>query len=99
MDSPPKSDQNRSVAVFDSFRTLLRDTRRTNELWLSWSVFLIALSAAVISVIFVDQILLHVLFSAISVVASYQIFRTARFRLNTKAAEVETLSELHLATA
>lgn len=99
MDSPPKSDQNRFVAVFDSFRTLLSDTWRTNDLWLSWSVFLIALSAAVISVIFLDQIFLHVLFSAISVIASYQIFRTARLRLNTNAAEVETLSELHLATA
>ena len=46
-----------------------------------------------------NQPLLQVLFSAISIVSAYLIFRSARLRLNMNAAEVEALSELHLATA
>lgn len=99
MDLLPKSGQNRLVTVFGSFRTLLRDSWRTNQLWFFWSVFLITLSAAVISTTLLNQSLLQVLFSAVSVVSAYLIFRSARLRLNMNAAEVETLSELHLATA
>jgi diguanylate cyclase (GGDEF)-like protein/putative nucleotidyltransferase with HDIG domain len=99
MDLFPTSEQNRSAAVFGSFYTLLRDSWRTNQLWFLWSVFLITLSVAVISATILNQSLLHVLSSVISVVASYLIFRSARLRLNTNAAELETLSELHLATA
>jgi len=99
MDSPPKSEPDRFAAVFDSFCALLRDKRRANQLWLLWSLFVIALSAAVISATILDQLLLHLLFSAVSGVVGYLIFRSARLRQNTNAAEVETLSELHLATA
>jgi diguanylate cyclase (GGDEF)-like protein/putative nucleotidyltransferase with HDIG domain len=98
MDLLPKSEQNRSAAVFGSFRTLLKDRWRRN-LWFFWSLFLITLSAAVVCAVVLNQLLLHLLFSAVSVVVSYLIFRSARLRLNTNAAQVETLSELHLATA
>ena len=90
---------NRLVAVFGAFRTLLRDSWRTNQLCFFWCVFLITLSAAVISTTLLNQPLLQVLFSAISIVSAYLIFRSARLRLNMNAAEVEALSELHLATA
>lgn len=99
MDLLPKSEQNRLVAVFGSFRTLVGDSWRTNQLWFFWCVFLIMLSAAVISTTLLNQSLLQILFSVISVVSAYLIFRSARLRLNMNAAEVETLSELHLATA
>ncbi|HEX6729538.1 MAG TPA: diguanylate cyclase, partial [Pyrinomonadaceae bacterium] len=99
MDLLPMSEQNRLVAVFGAFRTLLRDSWRTNQLWFFWCVFLITLSAAVICTTLLNQPLLHVLFSGISIVSAYLIFRCARLRLNMNAAEVETLSELHLATA
>jgi putative nucleotidyltransferase with HDIG domain len=99
MDLLPKSEQNRLAAVFGSFRTLVSDSWRTNQLWFFWCVFLIMLSAAVISTTLLNQSLLQILFSVISVISASLIFRSARSRLNMNAAEVETLSELHLATA
>jgi diguanylate cyclase (GGDEF)-like protein/putative nucleotidyltransferase with HDIG domain len=98
MDLPPKSEHNRLAAVVPAFRHLLRDSWRANQLWV-FSIFVLALSAVVVSATVLDQLLPHLLFAAVSVVAGYLMIRSARLRGNSNAAEVETLSELHLATA
>ena len=98
MDLPPKSEQNRLAAVVSSFPGHLNHSWRTNQVTLFF-IILLSLTAAVVSAAILDHLPLHLLFSGLSVVVAYLIFRSARLRSNTNAAEVESLSELHLATA
>ncbi|HEY8224656.1 MAG TPA: diguanylate cyclase [Pyrinomonadaceae bacterium] len=99
MDLPPKSELNRLAVVSGSLRRVLNALWRANQLWLLWTVFVTTLSAAIICVTFLQQLFPYLCLSTVSVLITYLISRSAATRLRTRAREIETISELHLATA
>src|SRR5262245_22597095 len=66
-----------------------------NQLWISWSLLIVPLA---LELIYGTFLLLYLILAPVSVLATYLIYRSARSRLQAKTAEIETLSQLHLAT-
>src|SRR5690242_19754153 len=66
----------------------------TNQLWFSWSLLLIPL---ILELLYGGFSLPYLV--PVSILATYLIYRGARTRLQLKTNEIESLSQLHLATA
>jgi HD-GYP domain-containing protein (c-di-GMP phosphodiesterase class II) len=64
-----------------------------------WSIFVTTLAAALICATVLKQVFPYLILSAFSVFVTYLIFRSAASRLQSKTNEIETISQLHLATA
>ena len=99
MDRPPTSKDNRRAVRSTSLRNALSSSWRANQLWVLWSIFVTTLAAAIICATVLKQIFPYLILSALSVFVTYLIFRSASSRLQTKTKEIESISELHLATA
>jgi diguanylate cyclase (GGDEF)-like protein/putative nucleotidyltransferase with HDIG domain len=95
----PPTERNRFAEAYAVLRRFFSDASLTNHLWLLRTLFVATLLSAIISAAALNQLFPHVLLSAISIFTGFLIFRSARSRLNLKTEEVETLSQLHLATA
>ena len=67
-----------------------------NQLWISWTLLIVPLA---LELIYGTFLLPYLILAPISILATYLIFRSARSRLQSKTAQFEALSELHLATA
>ena len=67
-----------------------------NQLWVSWTLLVVPL---VLEVVYGTFPLTYLVLTPISILATYLIYRSARARLQSKANEIEALSQLHLATA
>ena len=77
-----------------SLREVVAQWWLTNQLWLSWSLLVIPLALELLYGAFLLPYLVP-----ISILATYLIYRGAHARLQSKANEIEALSQLHLATA
>src|SRR5690349_18262847 len=77
-----------------SLRDSLAQWWLTNQLWFSWSLLLVPLILELIYGAFILPYLVP-----ISILATYLIYRGVRARLQSKTNEIESLSQLHLATA
>ena len=99
MDLPPKSKLSRLAVVCNSLRCVLISTWRADRLWFFWTVFVTTLSAGILCAILLEQVFPYLLLSAVSVFITHLIFRSAASRLRARAREIETISQLHLATA
>ena len=67
-----------------------------NQLWIAWTLLVVPL---LLELIYGTFLLPLLIFTPISILATYLIYRSARARLRSKTNEIETLSQLHLATA
>jgi diguanylate cyclase (GGDEF)-like protein/putative nucleotidyltransferase with HDIG domain len=67
-----------------------------NQLWISWTLLIVPLA---LELIYGTFLIPYLILAAITILATYLIVRSARTRLQTKTAQFEALSELHLATA
>jgi len=99
MDRIPKSQQTRWSKVCGSRREALIDLWQRNQLLVSWVVLLAPLLVTVAYGLVFRRSLPYLLLSPIAIFAAYLIHRRAISRLSAKTAEVEILSQLHLATA
>jgi diguanylate cyclase (GGDEF)-like protein/putative nucleotidyltransferase with HDIG domain len=77
-------------------RELLTHWWHANQLWIAWTLLLVPLS---LELIYGTFLLPYLILTPISILATYLIYRSARSRLQSKANEIEALSQLHLATA
>src|SRR5215217_5089888 len=68
----------------------------TNQLWILWTLLVVPL---VLELIYGTFLLLYLVVTPISILATFLIYRSARARLQSKTGEIEALSKLHLATA
>ena len=93
---PALSPTSRHSAAGPSLRDSLSHWWLTNQLWILWTLLVIPLA---LELIYGTFLLPYLLLAPISVLATYLIYRSARVRLQSKANEIEALSELHLATA
>ena len=67
-----------------------------NQLWISWILLIVPLA---LELIYGTFLLPYLILAPVSILATYLIYRSARSRLQLKTAEIEALSQLHLATA
>jgi diguanylate cyclase (GGDEF)-like protein/putative nucleotidyltransferase with HDIG domain len=74
----------------------LADWWGTNQLWVSWALLVLPLG---FEFIFDSFHLPYLILAPLSFLATYLIYRNARLRVQSKTKEVESLSQLHLATA
>src|SRR5690349_11596650 len=77
-----------------SLREALVQWWQTNQLWFSWSLLIVPL---VLELLYGALLLPYLV--PVSILATYLIYRGARTRLQLKTNEIESLSQLHLATA
>ena len=96
MDNPPRFESNHLPVVHDSLRDTLAQWWFTNQLWILWVLLILPLT---IEVIYGAFPLLYFVLVPVSIFVTYLIYRSARTRLQAKAAEIEALGQLHLATA
>ncbi|HSD46793.1 MAG TPA: diguanylate cyclase [Pyrinomonadaceae bacterium] len=80
----------------NSLRDGLTQWWLTNQLWVLWSLLLIPL---VLELAYGTFPLFYLVVIPISLLATYLIYRSAKARLQAKTNELETLGQLHLATA
>ena len=99
MNLPPTSKRSRVAVVPLSLRRVFNSSWSANQLWILWSVFVTTLAAAIICATLLKQIFPYLILSAVSVFVTYLIFRSATSRLSSKTREIESISQLHLATA
>jgi diguanylate cyclase (GGDEF)-like protein/putative nucleotidyltransferase with HDIG domain len=99
MDLPPMSRGSSGAVRPTSVRRVLSTSWRSNQLWVLWSIFVTTLAAALICATVLKQVFPYLILSAFSVFVTYLIFRSAASRLQSKTNEIETISQLHLATA
>ena len=85
-----------ALSLVTSLREGLADWWHTNQLWISWTLLVVPLA---FELIFDTFHLPYLIFAPLSLLATYLIYRNARLRLQSKTKEVESLSQLHLATA
>ena len=67
-----------------------------NQLWILWALLIVPLA---LELIYGTFLLPFLLLTPLTILATYLIYRSARSRLQSKTAEIEALSHLHLATA
>lgn len=67
-----------------------------NQLWVLWTLLIVPLA---LELIYGTFLLPYFFLAPITILATYLIYRSARARLQSKTAEIQALSELHLATA
>jgi diguanylate cyclase (GGDEF)-like protein/putative nucleotidyltransferase with HDIG domain len=79
-----------------SVRELFNHWWHANQLWIAWTLLLVPL---LLELIYGTFLLPYLILTPISILATYLIYRSARSRLQSKANEIEALSQLHLATA
>ena len=96
MELPPRFQSSRPAVVQNSLRDGLTQWWLTNQLWVLWSLLLIPL---VLELVYGTFRLFYLVLIPISLLATYLIFRSAKARLHAKTNELETLGQLHLATA
>ena len=96
MDFPVKSESSHPAVVSASLREGLSRWWSSNQLWLAWFLLIVPL---VLEIVYSSFPLPYFFLVPISIFATYLIHYSARSRVQTKTAEVEALSELHLATA
>jgi len=99
MDLPRKSESSRLLEVSSSLRDTVREWWLSNQLWISWTMFITPLVLAMGYGTLYEALIPYLLLTPVSIFAAYLIYRSAKSRLNLKAREVESLSKLHLATA
>ena len=85
-----------ALSPVTSLRAGLADWWLTNQLWISWTLLVVPLA---FELIFDTFHLPYLILAPLSLLATYLIYRNARVRLQSKTKEVESLSQLHLATA
>src|ERR1044071_8646852 len=79
-----------------TLRELISHWWHANQLFIAWTLLVVPL---VLELIYGTFLLPFFILTPISILATYLIYRSARSRLQSKTNEVETLSQLHLATA
>ena len=79
-----------------SLRESVIDWWHANQLWIAWTLLVVPL---LLELIYGTFLLPFLIFTPISILATYLIYRSPRARLRSKTNEIETLSQLHLATA
>src|SRR5262250_3250084 len=99
MDRTPKSQQTSWSRVCGSRQEALIDLWQRNQFVVSWAILVLPLLATVVYGLAFRHSLPYLLLSPIAIFAAYLIHRRAISRLTAKTAEVEVLSQLHLATA
>src|SRR6201988_1313850 len=99
MDLPRKSESSRLLEVSSSLRDTVREWWLSNQLWISWTMFITPLVLAMGYGTLYEALIPYLLLTPVSIFAAYLMYRSAKSRLNLKAREVESLSKLHLATA
>ena len=85
-----------ALSLVTSLREGLADWWLTNQLWISWTLVAVPLA---FELIFDTLHLPYLILAPLSFFATYLIYRNAHLRLQSKTKEVESLSQLHLATA
>lgn len=98
MELSPKTETNRFSVIQSNPRNRLARSQRLKQL-LSWIVLIGPVALTVVYGILYLHLLPYLLLSPISIVAAYCIHRLATDRIKSKTAEVEAMSNLHLATA
>src|SRR5678815_4263032 len=94
--SPPDSREREVISLIKGF---VCDWWYTNQLLLSWTMLLGALSTAMAYGVVYSPFYSYVLLAPVVIVSAYLIYRGGVSRLQTKNREIELLSQLHLATA
>ena len=79
-----------------SLRESLTHWWLNNQLWILWTLLIVPLA---LELIYGTFLIPYRILAPITILATYLIYRSARSRLHSKTAQVEALSELHLATA
>lgn len=79
-----------------SVREILGHWWHTNQLWIAWTLLVVPL---LVELIYGTFLLPYLLLTPVSILATYLIYRSAHFRLQTKTDEIAALNELHLAIA
>jgi len=94
--SPPDSREREVISLIKGF---VCDWWYTNQLLLSWTMLLGALSTAMAYGVVYSPFYSYILLCPLVIIAAYLIYRSGVSRLQTKNREIEQLSQLHLATA
>jgi diguanylate cyclase (GGDEF)-like protein/putative nucleotidyltransferase with HDIG domain len=96
MDLPVKSESSHPAVVSASLREGLSHWWSINQLWIAWFLLIVPLA---LEIVYSSFPLPYFFLVPISIFATYLIYSSARSRVQMKTAEVEALSQLHLATA